>query len=260
MRSIDSATTRDIDDAFNIRTKEDGGYTLTIALARPCMDWEFGSSLDQAVMHRGTSIYLPEGTSHMMPEALGTGAFSLFSGELRPALVTTFQLDSGGNLDSVTPHTGWVKITDNSTYQAVEQMLEDGTDDEMATAFELSEKLLENRIKNGAVVIRRPEPELFLEGWPEQTRVVMTSKEKTTRADQIISEFMILANSGLGKFAGENDFPLLYRTQDIVLPSDLSGIITEPHEIYERVRQMTPPRWRLCRKSTPHWLFQDTVP
>ncbi len=242
MRSIDAATTRDIDDAFNIVKREDGGYTLTIALARPCMDWEFGSPLDQAVMYRGTSIYLPEGTSHMMPEALGIGAFSLFAGAVRPALVTTFELDACGNLDSITPHTGWVKITDNSTYLAVEQMLEDGTDDEMALAHELSEKLLANRIKNGAVVIRRPEPELDLENWPQQAKVLMTEKAKTTRADQIISEFMILANSGLGRFAGENDFPLLYRTQDIVLPSDLSGIVTEPHEIYERVRHMAPPQ------------------
>ncbi|MFW5498188.1 MULTISPECIES: ribonuclease catalytic domain-containing protein [unclassified Maridesulfovibrio] len=242
MRSIDSATTKDIDDAFNLKKREDGGYTLTIALARPCMDWDFGSDLDQAVMNRGTSVYLPEGTSHMMPEALGIGAFSLFAGEVRPALITTFELDEHGILQSAEPHISWVKITDNSTYLAVEQMLEEGSDDEMALAFELSEKLLQERIKHGAIVIRRPEPELSLEGWPQQTKVLMSAKDKTTRADQIISEFMILANSGLGKFAEEKGFPLLYRTQDIALPSDLSGIITEPHEIYMRVRQMVPPQ------------------
>ncbi|WP_320170145.1 ribonuclease catalytic domain-containing protein [Maridesulfovibrio sp.] len=242
MRSIDSATTRDIDDAFNLVKRDDGGYTLTIALARPCMGWEFGNALDQAVMYRGTSIYLPEGTSHMMPESLGIGAFSLFEGEIRPALITTFELDSCGNLDSVTPATGWVKLTDNSTYLAVEQMLENGSDAEMAAAYELSEKLLANRIKNGAVVIRRPEPELALEGWPQQVKVVIDEKDPTTRADQIISEFMILCNSGLGRFAKDHGFPLLYRTQEIVLPSDLSGIVTEPHEIYERVRQMIPPQ------------------
>ena len=199
MRSIDSATTKDIDDAFNLIRRENGGYTLTIALARPCMDWDFGSALDQAVMNRGTSVYLPEGTSHMMPEALGIGAFSLFAGEIRPALITTFELDEHGILQSVTPHNGWVKITDNSTYLAVEQMLEEGSDDEMALAFELSEKLLQERIKHGAIVIRRPEPELSLKNWPQQTKVIMSAKEKTTRADQIISEFMILANSGFGQ-------------------------------------------------------------
>ena len=109
MRSIDSATTKDIDDAFNLKKREDGGYTLTIALARPCMDWDFGSALDQAVMNRGTSVYLPEGTSHMMPEALGIGAFSLFAGEVRPALTTTFELDEHGILQSAEPHISWGK-------------------------------------------------------------------------------------------------------------------------------------------------------
>ncbi|WP_027721950.1 ribonuclease catalytic domain-containing protein [Maridesulfovibrio zosterae] len=249
MRSVDAATTKDIDDAFNLVKHDDGTYTLTIALARPCMDWEFGSDLDQAVMNRGTSLYLPEGTSHMLPESLGIGALSLFAGEVRPAMITTFELDQNGNVDSISPRTGWVKLADNSTYIAVEQMIENGSDDEMALAFELSEKLLKLRIKNGAVVIRRPEPELDLEGWPEQPKVIMSQKEDTTRADQIISEFMILANSGLGKFAGEHGFPLLYRTQDIVLPSDLSGIVTEPHEIFMRVRQMIPPQMDILPKK-----------
>ncbi|SDL08277.1 exoribonuclease-2 [Maridesulfovibrio ferrireducens] len=249
MRSIDAATTRDIDDAFNLKKNSDGGYTLTIALARPCMDWNFGGKLDLAVLDRGTSIYLPEGTSHMLPEKLGIGAFSLFSGELRPALITTFELDGCGELISISPKTGWVKLTDNSTYVAVEQMLEDGTDDEMALAFELSEKLIASRIKNGAVVIRRPEPEISLTGWPEKVSVSISSKEDTSRADQIISEFMILANSGLGRFADEHGFPLLYRTQDIALPSDSSGIVTKPHEIFQRVRQMVPPQMETTPKK-----------
>lgn len=240
-RSIDSSTTKDIDDAFVISKRADGGYTLTITLARPCMNWDFGGPLDQAVSARATSVYLPEGTSHMLPETLGTGAFSLFANKVRPALTTTFEIDETGYLESATPHISWVKVTDNSTYLAVEQMLEDGTDEEMQIAHELSEKLLQNRIANGAVVIRRPEPEMTLEGWPDNVKVRMGSKENTSKADLIISEFMILTNSGLGQFAQDNGFHLLYRTQDIALPSDSSGIVTEPHDIYQRVRQMIPP-------------------
>lgn len=240
-RSIDSSTTKDIDDAFVIRRRPEGGYTLIIALARPCMDWEFGSPLDQAVAARSTSVYLPEGTSHMLPQALGIGAFSLFEGTVRPALTTTFEIDETGKVDSVTPRMSWVKVTDNSTYSAVEQMLEDRTDEEMAIAHELACKLINLRINNGAVVIRRPEPVISVEGGPDNVKVEISSKDDTPRADLIISEFMILTNSGLGSFALDNGFPLLYRTQDIVLPSDYSGIVSEPHEIYQRVRQMIPP-------------------
>lgn len=240
-RSIDSATTKDIDDAFVIQRRNDGGYTLSITLARPCMNWNFEAPLDQAVASRATSIYLPEGTSHMLPEELGIGAFSLFAGEVRPALTTTFEMAENGSLESVTPHISWVKITDNSTYSIVEQMLEDGSDEEMKVAHELAEKLLQNRIANGAVVIRRPEPEISLESWPDNVKVIAGSKDDTSRADLIISEFMILTNSGLGKYAQDNGFDLLYRTQDIALPSESSGIVTEPQDIYSRVRLMIPP-------------------
>lgn len=239
-RSVDSASTRDIDDAFVIERK-DGGYRLTIALARPCMNWEFKGQLDQDVAARGTSIYLPEGTSHMLPEDLGIGAFSLFENEVRPALSTTFEISDDGIVESVSPEVCWVKIAENSTYSAVEKLLDSAEDSEMAVAHELAEKLLANRITNGAVVIRRPEPEIEITGWPDQVKVNIGSKEDTSKADLIISEFMILVNAGLGLFAQENNFNLLYRTQDIALPSDSSGIVTEPHEIYSRVRLMIPP-------------------
>jgi exoribonuclease-2 len=240
-RSIDSASTKDIDDAFVISRREDGGYTLTIALARPSLNWDFESELSNEVAARSTSIYLPEGTSHMLPESLGIGAFSLFENEIRPALVTTFEISATGETESVTPSVSWVKLAENTTYEAVEKLLDAENDEELSTAFELAEKLLDKRIKNGAVVIRRPEPELSLEGWPDNVKVNLGSKEDTSKADLIISEFMILINSGLGQYAQDNNFSLLYRTQDIALPSDSSGIVTEPQDIYSRVRLMIPP-------------------
>lgn len=61
--SIDSATTRDVDDAFHILPTDDGGFDLTLALACPAACWPFGEALDKAVFRRGTSIYLPRATA-----------------------------------------------------------------------------------------------------------------------------------------------------------------------------------------------------
>lgn len=81
--SIDSASTRDVDDAFYVEA-DGAAFSLTLALACPALFWPFGGPLDKAVLHRGTSIYLPEGNCHMLPEILGTRAFSLLAGEPRP--------------------------------------------------------------------------------------------------------------------------------------------------------------------------------
>lgn len=75
--SIDSASTRDIDDAFYIEGSEQTGYTIYLAFAYPVLGWQFETELDKEVLKRTSSLYLPEGTSHMLPEELGTDLFSL---------------------------------------------------------------------------------------------------------------------------------------------------------------------------------------
>lgn len=237
--SIDGPSTRDIDDAFHIRA-ENGGYVLTIALARPDLCWEFGSALDKAVLNRATSLYLPEGTSHMLPESLGTGLFSLLEKHPRPALVTEFHLDADGELASVVPRTSWITVEKNETFEAAEKAIDQGADPSLTLAHELSEKLLAKRLENGAAIINRPEPMPELEGEGADLKVSIVEKEPQPKAEQLISEFMILANAGLALFGKENDIPLLHRTQDIALPAEANGIFNSPPEIARVVRLLAP--------------------
>ncbi len=238
--SIDASTTRDIDDAFRIE-KEGDGYLLSIALARPDVHWEFGSPLDRMVAHRATSLYLPEGTAHMMPERFGTGLYSLLAGEKRPVLVTDFHLDSEGQLLSTIPHEAWITVKENITYEAADIAIEGQSDESLVLAHQLAEKLLEKRIKSGGCVIRKPEPVVTVEGEGAQSVVDITLKEPCPLSELVISEFMILANSGLALWAKGHDVPLLHRTQDIALPQESAGIFTEPAEILRAVKLLLPP-------------------
>ncbi len=123
--SIDASTTRDIDDAFLMK-KDGDDYVLSIALARPDAHWTFGSPLDRVIAHRATSLYLPEGTAHMMPEKLGTGLYSLLAGEKRPVFIAEFRLDSDGKLLSSTPREAWITVKANITYEAADAAIESG--------------------------------------------------------------------------------------------------------------------------------------
>jgi exoribonuclease-2 len=238
--SIDAATTRDIDDAFHIE-RDGEGYALSIALARPDLHWEFGSPLDRAVADRATSLYLPEGTAHMLPEQFGTGMYSLIAGERRPAMIALFRLDARGELLSVTPHTAWITVRANITYEHADQAIGSGTDPGLVLAHELAEKLIEARIGSGACVIRKPEPVVTVSGKGAGAEVDITLKEPCPMAELVISEFMILANSGLALWARDNQVPLLHRTQDIALPQESAGIFTEPAEILRSVKLLLPP-------------------
>ncbi|WP_147821006.1 ribonuclease catalytic domain-containing protein [Salidesulfovibrio onnuriiensis] len=237
--SIDAATTKDIDDAFFIERTEQG-YRLQLALARPMLTWDFGSPLDRVVADRVSSVYLPEGSTHMMPEALGTGLYSLHAGEPRPACVAEIELDKAGEILSVAPRLAWVRLKANTTYEAVEKSIAEGDDEQMITAHELAEALIQKRIDNGACIIRKPEPVVTVEGDGPRPEVSITLKEPCPESELVVSEFMILANCALALWGRDNEVPLLHRCQDIALPADAAGIFSDPTEILQRVRLLMP--------------------
>lgn len=246
--SIDSATTHDIDDAFYIEPGEGGGYRLRIALACPALPWEFGSALDRAVRERASSVYLPDGVSHMLPERYGIARFSLHEGRTRPALVLDCELDAEGVLQVMKPRAAWVRVQSNSTYDAMEASLEsEAPEHTLALADELGHKLRRRRIDKGAVVVDRPDPVITLEGEGEATRVRIETPQRHDRAQVAVSEFMILANSAVGQWAADNALPMIYRTQDITLPGDATGVWTTPEDAHRVVRLMAP----TCQELTP---------
>ena len=243
--SIDAATTRDIDDAFFVSPAQlpDGGtgFRCAIALARPTLAWDFGGRLDREVMGRVTSLYLPEGSGHMMPESLGTGQFSLTEGCSKPALVAEFLLDAQGEVLSTTPRLAWITVTRNITYPDAQDALDANSDAHLSLAMGLSRLLFERRLERGAVVIDRPEPVVELEGGPQDLRVRIETREASPDAELLVSEFMILANCGVARWASETGVPLLHRTQNIALPPSATGVFRDPVDISRVVKLLAAP-------------------
>ncbi|MGE4552325.1 MAG: ribonuclease catalytic domain-containing protein [Desulfovibrionaceae bacterium] len=246
--SIDSATTRDIDDAFFV-TRAGEGFRLTLALARPTLTWTFGSPLDLAVRHRASSLYLPEQTSHMLPEALGVGRYSLTAGNARPALVAEFDIDAAGECAAVRPRAVWVRLTANLHFDDVEAVLEGdpGPDnpaaphaDQLALARELGERLLARRLRAGAMLIRRSEPELRVSPEAGDAAVEIIDKPEAAAAGLLVQEFMVLANACLAQWASERGAALFHRTQEGRLPIEAQGVFDAPEDIYAAVKHAPP--------------------
>jgi exoribonuclease-2 len=241
--SIDAATTKDIDDAFFVERDPDSGqgWRLLLALARPTLGWEFGSPLDRAVASRATSLYLPEGDGHMLPHELGLDAFSLVAGKDRPALVTEFRFSPEGDVLSVKPRLAWVNVAANTPYEDAEKIMEERGDPMLDAALELAGILFQKRLDAGASVIDRPDPEVMLTRNGKDVDVDIRLKEPTPKSSLTVSEFMILANSGLARWAREQGVPLLHRTQNIALPSEAQGVFSQPEDIFRAVKYMAPP-------------------
>lgn len=237
--TIDSASTQDIDDGFTLEQTDDG-FRLRQALACPALGWEFGSALDKAVLHRFSSLYLPEGTSHMLPQSLGTQFFSLCAGQDRPALVITFDLDPDGLVRSVTPEIAWIRVAANLTYAGVEEDIASGRDAMLVLARDLAAKLRRQRIQEHAVIMDQPDPRIQLCGDPARPEVQVSLTESTPEAQMIVSEFMILANKAMGAWALETGTALLFRTQNITLPAESAGVWNQPTDIFRIINNMGP--------------------
>lgn len=278
--SIDSAGTKDIDDAFSFTEHPDGTKELIVSLACPAFFWQFQSDFDKIISKRCTSIYLPEQTLHMLPEALSTNAFSLVEQQTRPSMLIKAVYDKDNNLIDSELFFAKVTIRDNLQYLACEEVLtkeneENALDfaqaldnnfaqnyypvnyekyapaeearakalkykDTLEKAYAFANACLQKRIENGAVIIERDDYDVFLEGEESKTIVHIEAMPQSPRAQLIVSEIMVIANSIAANFAVQNNISLLFRTQNVGMPREMAGVWKKPQDIAKVARLLSP--------------------
>jgi len=113
----------------------------------------------------------------------------------------------------------------------------------------LALRLREARIRRGAVIMARPEPQYRLEGEGADIRVVMTEGPPQCSQD-IVAEMMILASNVVAQWGGQQAVPLLYRVQEVALPKEYAGIWTQPHDMARIMKALVPSGLELVPK--PH--------
>ena len=250
--SIDSATTRDVDDAFHVEAEGDG-WALTLMLACPSLFWNFGGPLDKMVLHRGTSIYLPEGDCHMLPEVLGTDAYSLLAGQTRPALSVLVHVAADGTLGECEISVVQISLAANLTYvdsqavldaQAAGEPLPQNAAtpyaEQLRLGLELARQRQTARIADGAVIMDRPDPVIRLEGEGADVRVEVGLDYQASDAQMLVAEMMILASAAVAQWAADHGVGMLHRVQDVALPREYAGIWTTPQDMTRIMRALTP--------------------
>ncbi|MCM8528111.1 MAG: ribonuclease catalytic domain-containing protein, partial [Lentisphaeraceae bacterium] len=210
--SIDDADTMDIDDALSLEKLDNGGFKVYIHIADVSAYIEKNDALDEEASQRVTSIYLPTKTVNMFPAKLSQDIASLVAGVDRAAMSFIVELDE--NLESK----DWqvvlskVHVDKKLSYSEADSLIEN--DAELGQTLRdlsiIAEKLKDLRKEEGAAVFNRPELKIRVKD--EKVSVSIVERNSTSR--NLVSEFMILANSTAARFCARNDVPIIFRTQE----------------------------------------------
>ncbi|MFT5128880.1 MAG: exoribonuclease-2 [Rhodothermales bacterium] len=219
--SIDDAETQDIDDAISWRKTEDG-FEAGIHIADVACLIPRDSALDQEACRRISSVYLPTRIAPMFPERISNELASLHAGKVRPALSFLFSLGPDLELRSSQIVRSVLKVRSKLAYDDVDAELEAGSNPEMTRWRDFAELLRAQRLRDGAVIMLRPEMKIRV----KDGAVSMTVLPCKSPSRDMIGELMIFANRTAANFAVRHDLPVIFRCQEVG-PSVQRGIEME---------------------------------
>ena len=219
--TIDSAHSKDLDDAVSLE-KTETGYRLGVHIADVSHYVPSKTPLDNEAMNRGTSIYYANRVIPMLPECLSNGICSLNPQEDRLAFSALMELDKKGYIVSYSFRKSVIRSAVKGVYSEVNAILDGTASPELLEKYkdvrhmiplmdELCDIRLRERKLRGAPELETAEGELILN---EDNVCVDVIARQRGRSECIIEEMMLLANEAAAKMAREKHLPFVYRIHE----------------------------------------------
>lgn len=220
--TIDSAETKDIDDAISLMRLQSGGYELGVHIADVSHYVRPDTALDGEAFERATSIYYADKVIPMLPQQLSNGICSLNEGEDRLAFSCLMRLDEKGNIHGYQFVKTVIRSRVKGVYKEINALLDGTAGQELQDKYsevlaqlpvmnELYEKRLALRRERGAMEIESDEAKLVMD---ENGRCVDIVKRSRGVSECMIEEFMLLANQCAANAGRTHRVPFVYRVHE----------------------------------------------
>ncbi len=220
--TIDSAETKDIDDAISLTRTSEGGFELGVHIADVSNYVKPGTELDNEAFSRATSVYYADQVVPMLPKALSNGICSLNEKEVRLAFSCLMRLDPDGNLTDYRFVKSVICSRVKGVYTEINALLAGTADAEIQAKYadvldqlpamkELYGHRARLRKERGCMDIESGEVKLILD---EDGHCIDVKKRTSGESEAMIEEFMLLANQCAAHFARVKQIPFVYRVHE----------------------------------------------
>ena len=220
--TIDSAETKDIDDAISLTRTPEGGFELGVHIADVSNYVKPGSELNEEAFNRATSVYYADQVVPMLPKSLSNGICSLNEKELRLAFSCLMRLDKDGNLTDYRFVKSVICSRVKGVYAEINALLAGTADAEIQAKYaEVADQLpamkelyahrARLRTERGCIDFERGEVKLILD---EDGHCIDVKKRTSGESEAMIEEFMLLANQCAAHFARVKQIPFVYRVHE----------------------------------------------
>lgn len=235
--TIDGADAKDLDDAVSLVPLEGGNCLLGVHIADVSHYVTPQSPLDQEAYKRGTSVYFPDRVLPMLPKEISNGVCSLNPNTEKLTLSCIMELDPAGKVVSHRLAETVIRTRYRMTYEDVNAMF-DGDKGLLETYKDiwpmlsnmgaLMEKLRNRRFKRGSMDFDLAEAKLVLD---KKGHTVDVKLYERGISNQMIEEFMLLANETVANHARQMGIPFLYRVHETPDKEKLQQLNTFLHTL-----------------------------
>jgi exoribonuclease II len=216
--SIDDAATTEIDDAFSVLLRADGGLRVGVHIAAPALGIAIDSDLDKLARSRMSTVYMPGDKITMLPAA-AIDRYTLLAGKAMPAV--SFYAEFSPQLEIVATESRIesVWIQDNLRHDTLDPVfnsdavlarhVEHPFGAELLKLHDVAERLEAARGKADSAREQRAEYSFYV----RDDRVEIIERERGSPIDKVVSELMILVNTRWAQLLDERKWAGVFRSQ-----------------------------------------------
>ncbi len=223
--TIDPADAKDFDDALSLKQLENGNWEVGIHIADVTHYVKTNTLIEEEAKQRATSIYLVDRVVPMLPERLSNQICSLSPAEDKLTYSAVFELNDKSEVINEWFGRTVINSDKRFSYTEAQQVIDTGDGDmkeEVLLLHRLAQQLRTKRFATGAFAFEKIEVRFDLD---KQGKPLGIKFREMGTANQLIEEFMLLANKRVAEYVGKilKGKTFVYRIHDKPDPEKISN-------------------------------------